>query len=45
MITSGIEPATFRFVAQNLNHSAITVPQLMTYRVVLKSNIKIYIKI
>ena len=26
MTPSGIEPATFRFVAQNLNHCAIAVP-------------------
>jgi len=26
MIISGIEPATFRFVAQHLNHWAIAVP-------------------
>jgi hypothetical protein len=28
MTPSGIEPATFRFVAQNLNHCATAVPQL-----------------
>ena len=27
MTPSGIEPATFRFVAQHLNHCATTVPQ------------------
>jgi len=26
MTQSGIEPATFRFVAQNLNHCAIVAP-------------------
>jgi len=26
MIPSGIEPATFRFVAQHLNHCATAVP-------------------
>jgi hypothetical protein len=26
MIPSGIEPATFRFVAQHLNHCATSVP-------------------
>jgi hypothetical protein len=26
MTPSGIEPATFRFVAQNLNHGATAVP-------------------
>ena len=27
MIPSGIEPATFRFVAQHLNHCATAVPE------------------
>ena len=27
MTGSGIEPATFRFVAQHLNHCAIAVPE------------------
>jgi len=27
MTLSGIEPATFRFVAQHLNHCATAVPQ------------------
>ena len=29
MIPAGIEPATFRFVAQHLNHCATAVPQLL----------------
>ena len=29
---AGIEPATFRFVAQHLNHCANAVPQLMLCR-------------
>ena len=28
MTSSGIEPATFRFVAQHLNHSATSVPHM-----------------
>jgi hypothetical protein len=28
---SGIEPATFRFVAQNLNHCTTAVPELAMY--------------
>jgi len=30
MIPSGIEPATFRFVAQHLNHCATAVPTTTT---------------
>jgi hypothetical protein len=33
MIPSGIEPATFRFVAQYLNHYAIAVPYLQVLSV------------
>jgi len=29
---AGIEPATFRFVAQNLNHGATAVPRDKEYR-------------
>ena len=29
---AGIEPATFRFVAQNLNHCATAVPKLCSAR-------------
>ena len=32
MTPSGIEPATFRFVAQNLNHCATAVPELLRGR-------------
>jgi len=31
MTLSGIEPATFRFVAQHLNHCAISVPTINVY--------------
>ena len=31
MTPSGIEPATFRFVAQHLNHCATAVPINYTY--------------
>ena len=31
MTPSGIEPATFRFVAQHLNHCATAVPDQQTY--------------
>jgi len=31
MIPSGIEPATFRFVAQHLNHRATAVPHYYYY--------------
>ena len=31
MTPSGIEPATFRFVAQRLNHCATAVPTTTTY--------------
>jgi len=30
MTPAGIEPATFRFVAQHLNHCAIAVPRTTT---------------
>ena len=30
---AGIEPATYRFVAQHLNHRAIVVPQRTYYRI------------
>jgi len=29
--TTGIEPATFRFVAQHLNHCATAVPSQLQY--------------
>jgi len=31
LIPAGIEPATFQFVAQHLNHCATTVPNLFEY--------------
>jgi len=30
---AGIEPATFRFVAQHLNHCATAVPLIGTYNI------------
>ena len=40
MTPSGIEPATFRFVAQHLSHCATAVPTLVLYFVEnIKSNI------
>jgi hypothetical protein len=38
---SGIEPATFRFVAQLLNHCAIAVPSL-TFEPVLEVNVRFF---
>jgi len=35
MTPAGIEPATFRFVAQRLNHCATEVPELYLYRLSL----------
>ena len=32
MTTAGIEPATFRFVAQHLNHCGTAVPRLFELR-------------
>ena len=32
MTPAGIEPATFRFVAQRLNHCATAVPQSTVYK-------------
>jgi len=37
MTPSGIEPATFRFVAQHLNHCATEVPRLRQYEKILYS--------
>ena len=33
---AGIEPATFRFVAQHLNHCATTVPIIIIIIVIIK---------
>ena len=33
MTPTGIEPATFRFVAQHLNHCATAVPNRIEYQV------------
>jgi len=38
MTLSGIEPATFRFVAQHLNHCAIAVPTINIYCVALQKS-------
>jgi len=35
---AGIEPATFRFVAQHLNHCATAVPTNITTNIKIKSN-------
>ena len=35
---AGIEPATFRFVAQHLNHCATEVPTNITTNIKIKSN-------
>ena len=34
----GIEPATFRFVAQHLNHCATAAPQLIIYLLIYSEN-------
>jgi hypothetical protein len=39
MATSGIEPATFQFVAQYLNHCATAYPPYLTGHKVIKQNI------
>ena len=38
MTPSGIEPATFRFVAQHLNHSATAVPRITVAVVIFCRN-------
>ena len=39
MTPSGIEPATFRFIAQHLNHCATTVPDSLTFKRRIKSQL------
>ena len=39
MTLAGIEPATFRFVAQHLNHCATAVPVVFKYNIKMKYNI------
>jgi hypothetical protein len=39
MTPSGIEPATFRFVAQNLNHCATVVPLKQGNSLILNCNL------
>ena len=34
MTLSGIEPETFRFVAQHLNHCATAVPNIEIYKII-----------
>ena len=38
MTLSGIEPATFQFVAQHLNHCATAVPTINLYCVALQKS-------
>ena len=42
MTPSGIEPATFRFVAQQLNHCATAVPELAKYNSEFKSILSLF---
>ena len=39
MTPAGIEPATFQFVAQNLNHCATAIPNICRYMVYMCINI------
>jgi len=38
MTSSGIEPATFRFIAQRLNHCAIAVPKFYDVQQVINQD-------
>ena len=40
MTPAGIEPATFRFVAQHLNHCATAVPYIYIYIYIIKFIVK-----
>ena len=41
MTPAGIEPATFRFVAQHLHHCATAVPQDNVLSIIIHRNFKI----
>jgi len=43
MTPAGIEPATFRFVAQHINHCATAVPLCLEYMLTLKFVVTLYI--
>ena len=40
LTSAGIEPATFRFVAQNLNHCATAVPQYIMITIDVKTTVR-----
>jgi hypothetical protein len=44
MTPSGIEPATFRFVAQHLNHCATAIPSTFTYSDKQVADIKVGVR-
>jgi hypothetical protein len=47
MTPSGIEPATFRFVAQNINHCATAVPIIMMYiyYIIIKEDVRLNVEL